>query len=210
MPTSFLLILSVPLIVSWIAFITLFILFKKKGLHLNKKQSWNFKGLIIAVVLVPVFLAVFSDYDFIFDCRRETQKCEYYHSTLLNKELRLAETFDFSGATHAEIKKHYHYRKSGYREAYYKVAFVSANSGFEMPHEFSFYGDAEDEAAKISSFLANDEDTYHYERLRSKEGNILLYIMIGVLAEIIAMAGAILFGFNLFTAARKDKKKKKI
>ena len=210
MPTIFLLILLVPLIVSWIAFITLFILFKKKGLRLNKKQSWNFKGLIIAVVLVPVFFAVFSDYDFIFDCRRETKKCEYYHSTLVNKELRLAETFDFSGAMHAEVKKHYHYRKSGYREAYYKIAFVSPDGGFEMPYEFSFYGDAEDEAEKIGSFLANREDAYHYERLRSENGNMFLYFTLGVFAEIIAVAGTILFGFNLFMAARKNKKKKNI
>ena len=74
-----------------------------------------------------------------------------------------------------------------------------------MPYEFSFYDDAEDEAAKISSFLANDEDVYRYEHLRSKNGNILIYIILGIFAEIIAFSGAILFGFNLFTAARKKK-----
>lgn len=208
MPTTFLHILLVPLIVSWIVFITLFILFKKKGLRLNEKQSWHFKALLISVVLVFGFFFFFKDQDFIFDCRRETQKCEYYHSTLADKELRPAGTYDISNVKNIEIRERYHRRKSGYKDYYYKIAFVSADGGFEMPYDFSFRDDARDEAEKIASFLTNNEDVYHYERIRSNEGNFLLYFMIGIFAETIAVAGSILFGVNLFMAARKNKKKK--
>ncbi len=210
MPTTFLHILLVPLLVSWILFITLFILFKKKGLRLNEKQSWHFKALLISVVLVFGFFFFFKDQDFIFDCRRETQKCEYYHSTLADKELRPAGTFDISDVKNIEIRERYRRRKSGYKDYYYKIAFVSADGGFEMPYDFSFRDDARDEAAKIGAFLEKDQDVYHYERIRSAQGNFLLYFMIGIFAETIAVAGSILFGVNLFMAARENKKKKNI
>ena len=205
MPTIFLLILLVPLIVSWIAFITLFILFKKKGLRLNEKQSWHFKALLISVVLVFGFISFFKDQDFIFDCRRETQKCEYYHSTLANKELRPAGTYDISDVKNIEIRERYHRRKSGYKDYYYKIAFASADGGFEMPYDFSFRDDARDEAEKIASFLTNNEDVYHYERIRSNEGNLLMYFIIGTFAEIIALAGAVLFGANIYLMKKNQK-----
>ena len=72
-----------------------------------------------------------------------------------------------------------------------------------MPYEFSFYGDAEDEAAKIGSFLTNGEDVYHYERLRLKNGNIFIYFTLGIFAELIAAAGAVLYGTTLYPARKK-------
>ncbi|MBR1776976.1 MAG: hypothetical protein IJ752_00110 [Alphaproteobacteria bacterium] len=202
MPFFILTIFTVPLIVSWILFITLFVLFKKKGLRLNEKQSWRFKGLIISVALVFGFFFFFKDQDFIFDCRHDTQKCEYYHSTMANKKLRLAGTYDISDVTNIEIKEHYRRRKSGYKDYFYKIAFVSSNDEFEMPYDFSFRDNARDEAAKISAFLTKNQDVYHYERIRSEEGNFLLYFMLGFFAEIIAVAGSVLFGFRLYQESK--------
>ena len=204
MPSAFLFILATPLIVSWIAFVALFVLFKKKGLRLNKKQSGHFKALLISVVAAFGFFAAFADRDFVFYCQSETQKCEYYRSTLVNKELRLAETYDLSGVASVEIRERFRRRKSGYKDPYYKIAFVSPAGGFEMPREFSFRDDARDEAAEIGAFLAKEKKSYRYERLSSKNGNLFLYIMIGTLAEIVAGAGAVLFGVILYGARRNN------
>ncbi|MBO4644638.1 MAG: hypothetical protein J5716_08545 [Alphaproteobacteria bacterium] len=196
-------IFTVPLILSWILFITLYVLFKRKGLRLNEKQSFNFKGLLCAVVLVFGFFFFFKDQDFIFDCRHDTQKCQYYRSTMANKKLKSAGTYDISGVKNIEIREHYYWRKPGYKKHYYKIAFVSADGGFEMPYDFSFRDNAKDEAAKISLFLDKNQDAYHYELIRSDNGNLLLYIMLEIFAEIISVAGSILFGAGLYQARKK-------
>ena len=72
----------------WGLFILLLIYVRKKGLSFSRQEKNNFYGILIFSVLVAGWFVFFQDLDFIFDCRKETQHCHYYHSTSYNKKLR--------------------------------------------------------------------------------------------------------------------------
>ena len=73
----------------------------KKGRGLSEKTKKELRIIPLIMLGVLAFFCFFKDRDMIFDCRKETMLCTYSRTTIANKTLRTAGTYDFSGAQHA-------------------------------------------------------------------------------------------------------------
>lgn len=118
--------------------------------------------------------------------------CRYFHSTIADRKMRPAGSYDFSAVTQAGLKKHM--RRSGRynHTAYYRVAFYSGDDSFEMPKDFHFRDDALEEIAKINNFLHSNRPAYRYEKRTSTAAEkdfliIILSMPVLILAAIIAV-----------------------
>ena len=196
-------------LLSWTAFILLLVKCRKKNIRMTKNQSWKITAITITLFGVLAYCAVFEDQDFIFDCRHETNQCEYFRSTFVDKELRLSKTYDISRATGVSVKEHYHRRRSGYKDYYYKVAVNTTDGGFEMPHEFPLADFAREEASILAAFFAGKRPFYHYEQRYSKGANEVFMIMGAMFTFMIGMAGCLICAFNLRGASQNKKKRKR-
>ena len=121
--------------------------------------------LCFAAALLFGYSLLFGDMYSTFDCQSDTQKCEYYSSTLINRELKPAQTYDISEITRTEVQRTNQKRRF-YDNHPYRIRFVSSNKSFSMPQEFSSFDDAANEAVKIDALLKRKEASYHYEASR--------------------------------------------
>lgn len=192
-------------VLSWGIFFLLFVSCRTKCIRMTKDQKWHLEAVILTLFGVLAYRAVFEDQDFVFDCRRETHQCEYWHSTFTDKGLRLAKTYDISNATGVGINEHYHRKRSGYKEYYYKVAVNTPEGGFEMPYEFSVADFAREEASKFAAFFAGQKKTYRYEEFKSAGSNEL-FMILGIMFSFLAgLMGCLVCGTNLYNAAKAKK-----
>lgn len=197
-------------VLSWVTFPALFFLCRKKHIRMTHQQRWYLMAVMITLFGVLAYCAVFEDQDFIFDCRRETHQCEYWHSTFTDKKLRLAKTYDISKATGVNVSEHYHRRRSGYRDYYYKVAINTPEGGFEMPYEFSVADFAREEASKFAAFFAGQKPSYRYEKFRSGNANELFTILGFMFSFLTGLTGCLVCGSNLYKESKENKQKQTI
>lgn len=161
---------------SWIVFLLLLVyarIFspeKLKSFAKEGKQYAVFLLLLLAGTIV--WFTFFEDAEFRFVCRKDTQRCEYHHSTLFNKELRIADSFGLDGINNVEIKRHTRYAgRRRARRPYYAVSFSGNGESFEMPKKFNYQSDAQKQAALAGAFLHTDVPEYVYmESTDSVEG----------------------------------------
>ncbi len=170
----------------------------KKGRGLSAKAKKDLRIIPLIMLGVLAFFCFFKDRDMIFDCRKETMLCTYSRTTIANKTVRTAGTYDFSGAQHAAIERRYHRRgRSGYRESYYKVIIPAANETIEIPYEFSFKEDAEEQAVKFSKFLQSNAPRYVYKDIHQEESEGLFFvIMLSAFTIMFSVIGLVSLFFN--------------
>lgn len=134
---------------------------KLKSFAKETKQYAVFLLLLLAGTIV--WFTFFEDAEFRFVCRKETQRCEYHHSTLFNKELRIADSFGLDGINNVEIKRHTRYAgRRRARRPYYAVSFSGNGESFEMPKKFNYQSDAQKQATLADTFLRTDIPEYIY------------------------------------------------
>ena len=168
------------------------------AVHLYKKRKRNDPSkeqdiprylLCFVAALLFAYSLLFEDMYSTFDCRSDTQKCEYYSSTLINWKLNPAKTYDISKIIRINVINTNRKRRI-YNNHPYNITFFSLDNTFSMPQEFSSYNDAANEAAKINDFLGKKQESYHYEASRSKVELIFDIII----TPILFIYGLILYG----------------
>ena len=161
--------------------------------------------LCFAAALLFGYSLLFEDMYSTFDCRSDTQKCEYYSSTLITRELKPAGTYDISEITRTEVQRTNRKRRF-YDNHPYRIRFVSHNDSFSMPQEFSSFDNAANEAAKIDAFLTRKEASYHYEASRPTSETVFHIIITPALF----IYGLILYGRKKEREREEGKKQRSV
>lgn len=152
----------------------------KKGKGLNAKEKKDMFIFFLIMVGVMGWFFFFHDEDVVFDCRKETSTCVYYHSTLANKQLREAKRYDISDARTVRIDERRHRSRHGYYgRKYYKVVITANHGDIAIPFEFDFREDAEKQAAKFSKFLNSEKPRCVFKDLHAKNYAGLFFIIMG-------------------------------
>ena len=161
---------------SWAFFLLLLVyarIFSPEKLKSFAKEGKQYAVFLLLLLTgTVVWFTFFEDAEFRFVCLKETQRCEYHHSTLFNKELRIADSFSLDGINNVEIKRHMRYAgKRRARRPYYTVSFSGNGKSFEMPKKFNYRSDAQKQATLTDTFLHTDIPEYIYmETTDSAEG----------------------------------------
>lgn len=135
---------------------------KLKG-EKRKEAFSRFKLVLACFVAVLGWFYFFEDKQLIFECAKETARCDYYHSTIADPELRFVKSYDFTKWTNIELQSFK--RRSGRYSSTtrYKIVFHSGTEQEEFPATFSIKEWAEEEIGKINRFLKTDRKRYVYE-----------------------------------------------
>ena len=169
---------------SWVVFLLLLVyarIFSPEKLKSFAKEMKLYAVFLLLLLTgTVVWFTFFEDAEFRFVCRKETQRCEYYHSTLFNKELRIAGSFGLDGIDNVEIKRHTRYAgRRRARRPCYAVSFSGNGKSFEMPKKFNYQSDAQKQASLAGAFLHTDVPEYVYtESTDSAEGMIVFSMFI--------------------------------
>ena len=152
----------VPLIITFIVFFILLSLkFVKRPPEVKATMISSMKWLFFAFSVAAGLFCFINDKATYFECRKETNACVYYRSTIFNPEIRLADKVPLTARSTAFVKKVKRYRKhSSYYE--YTVMLVAANSEYELPMTFRNEKWATDEKVKLNRFLTGERDRYVY------------------------------------------------
>ena len=147
---------------------------RKKGIFFPKHTILDLCLLAIIFIVVPIYQLGFSEKfgDFVFDCQKETQRCDHYYSTPNNEKLRLKKSYDLAGINNIELVTRVIKSKSGLftsGEKYY-LKFYGASDSFEMPREFILREEAEKQAGRIAKFLNTRKSRrYTYKKMVPEE-----------------------------------------
>lgn len=173
-------------------FILLLLFMRRQGLTFTKEEKKSFFFIILIFFGTVGYFFFFEDADFIFRCGKDTQRCDYHHSTHYNKNIRLARSFDLSGIKEAGIVRHK--RSCGRRcsKTVYRIVFNGENNSFEMPKDFDLKEDAERQAARAAAFLQTDKPYYAYQEITSNDTkHYLIMILPLFLSFILIMYGSL-------------------
>ena len=173
-------------------FILLLLFMRRKGLTFTKAEKKSFFFVILIFFVGTGYFFFFEDADFIFRCGKDTQRCDYYHSTHYNKNIRLARSFDLSGIKEAGIVPHKRSCGRHCSKTVYRIVFNGENNSFEMPKDFDFKEDAERQAARAAAFLQTDKPYYAYKEItpnNTKNDSIILLPLF--LSVILSMFGSL-------------------
>ena len=170
-----------PVIAIWGVFILLLIFMpRKRRIFIEKEKKY---AVIIPLLLIgsAAWFTFFEDAEFRFVCRKETQHCDYYHSTLFNKELRIADSYSLDGINDTAVKKRKRPRggrRRGVTKTVYTLVFNGPEKHFEMPKDFHFWEDALEQAEKAGVFLHTDVPEYVYTETSDPVNGIIFFFMI--------------------------------
>ena len=196
---DFVLAFAQPVAAVWGIFILLLVFAYKKGVSFTNKERNNFSGILIISVVVLGWFVFFKDLDFVFDCRKETQRCDYYHSTIYNKKLRQVRSYDLTGIKEVEIKTHIRHTGKHTTKTVYRLEFKGENGRFEMPNDFDFKEDAQKQARRASVFLQTDKPYYVYKDMTPKGSDKVLFIIITLsLSMFFAIVGILTLLVKIF------------
>lgn len=183
----------------WGLFILLLIYARKKGLSFSRQEKNNFYGILIFSVLVAGWFVFFQDLDFIFDCRKETQRCHYYHSTIYNKKMRLHRSYDLTGIREVEVVSRKRSCGRYCTKTVYRIKFKGENSSFEMAKDFDSRKLAQKQAARATTFLQTDKPYYIYKNLMpERAGHDLFFLIAAALSMVYAFVGILVLLVKIF------------
>ena len=186
---------SIAVLVLWGIFITYSV---KTGIDIrsfSKKEKTNLSLILLMSVFASIWFVFFEDQEMIFDCRRDTQKCEYYHSTLYDKQVRLARSYDLSDVKDATVSSYS--TRSG---KYYKIGFETPTGRFEIPDRFYCNIEIDRHLSEIRSFLKGERPGYIYKKPYDPASEYDFIILIALVS--LAMAAVAGIGI-IFSRDRK-------
>ena len=187
-------------------FILLLLFMRRQGLTFTKEEKKSFFFIILIFFGGVGYFFFFEDADFIFRCGKDTQRCDYHHSTHYNKNIRLARSFDLSGIKEAGIVPRKRSCGRHCSKTVYRIVFNGENNSFEMPKDFDFKEDAERQAARAAAFLQTDKPYYAYKEItpnNTKNYSIILLPLF--LSVILSMFGLLTALTKIFQRKKKEK-----
>ena len=185
--------------VVWGTFVLLLFYARRKGVSFTKSEKRTFFIVVSVLLAVSGGFAFFEDADFVFDCRKETRRCDYFHSTLSDRRVRLVRSYDLSGVDGAEIVSRRRSCGRYCRKTVYRIRFRGRENGFEMPKDFDFKDDAEHQASKAAAFLQTDKPLYRFQdTLPDDAGKDLIVIMGSVLSSALAFGSILTILMKLY------------
>lgn len=152
-----------PLLLAVIALlIAVFAIRKNKSPEAQKAAFSSMKWLVFAFSAATGLLCFLDDKATYFECRRDTNECVYYRSTIFNPEMRLANRFRLADNNRVIVEKVKRRRKySTYYE--YRLILYAGDAEHILPLHFgSFEEGAKEEKAKLNRFLTGEDDRYVY------------------------------------------------
>lgn len=201
---DFVLMFLQPVAAVWVVFILLLIYARKKGLSFTRQEKRSFFGILIISLPILGWFVFFEDLDFTFDCRKDTQTCTYFHSTIYNPNLRPVRSYDLTGIRETGIVPHKRSCGRHCTKTVYRVKFSGENYSFEMPKDFTFTDDARKQAGRAASFLQTDKPRYFYKDMAGKGADKDLFIIITAsLSMFVAMIGLITVAIKIFQSLKK-------
>lgn len=190
----------------WGLFILLLIYARNKGLSFSRQEKRSLLGILIISVPILGWFVFFEDLDFAFDCRKDTHRCVYYHSTIFNSNLRPARSYDLTGIRKTGIVPHKRSCGRYCTKTVYRVKFSGENSSFEMPNDFTFSDDARKQAGRAATFLQTEKTRYFYKNMTEKGANMNLFLILtSTLSLMFAMVGVLTLSVKIFKNLRKEK-----
>jgi len=152
-----------PLLLAFIALsIAVFAIRKNKSPNIRAKTISSMKWFVFAFAAATGLVCFWDDKATYFECRRDTNECVYYRSTIFNPEMRFADKFHLAEQTTTAVKRVKRHRKySTYYE--YKLVLHTDGTEYELPLHFGgFEEGANEEKAKLNRFLTGEGDRYVY------------------------------------------------
>ena len=196
---DFVSIFTVPVAVVWGIFALLSIYACKKGLSFTRLEKRSFAVVLIVLASVLGCFFFFEETGFVFSCRKSTQRCDYFHSTLYNQKLRLKHSYDLTDMTQIEIVPHKRSCGRYCRKTVYRIRFHGNGDGFEMPKDFDLKEDAEEQASKAADFIQTDKPRYVYKDIMPDgAGKNLMIVMVSVMSMVFALNGVFTLLIKLF------------
>ena len=179
-----------PAAAVWGIFALLLIYARQKGLSFTRQEKRSFIGILIVLAAVSGWFFFFKDASFIFSCQKSTQRCDYFHSTLYNKNLRLSRSYDLTGIKEIEIVPHKRSCGRHCTKTVYRIRFQGNGDGFEMPKDFDFKDDVRKQAAKASAFVQTDKSAYLYKDIMPDgAGKTLMFVIAALMSTAFAFVG---------------------
>ena len=174
-----------PVLIIWGIFILLLIYAHHKGLSFTAAERRNFLFVFCTIIAVLGGFALFKDLDFLFECRKETGRCDYYHSTIYNKELRLVRSYDLNGITDVEVVSRRRRCGKTCTKTVFRLVFKGENNSFEMPKDFDYQEDVREQAGKVVSFIKTNKRRFLYKDITSENADIELFIILSATLSMI-------------------------
>ena len=141
-----------PLLLSVIALlIALASIPKNKSPEVKAKAISSMKWLVFAFAAATGLFCFLDDKATYFECRRDTNECVYYRSTVFNPEMRFADSFRLAGNNRVIVEKIKRHRKYS---SYYEHILPLHFGGFEEG--------AKEEKVELNRFLTGERDRYVY------------------------------------------------
>ena len=154
---------------------------------------------ILACIICAVYVVFYMDNAFIFECREETRRYEYFRSTLKDPEMKLLRTYDISQATEVKIKRHSKRKK---KDSYYTNFINTQNGGFEIPYYFSARK-VKKELDRINDFVSGREQSYRFEELTVESvSGFYIYLLIFMIFTPFLL-GCMICDFNLWNGSKE-------
>ncbi|HBO58712.1 MAG TPA: hypothetical protein DD624_02225 [Alphaproteobacteria bacterium] len=152
-----------PLLLSVIALlIALASIPKNKSPEVKAKAISSMKWLVFAFAAATGLFCFLDDKATYFECRRDTNECVYYRSTVFNPEMRFADSFRLAGNNRVIVEKIKRHRKySSYYE--YRLILYAGDAEHILPLHFGgFEEGAKEEKVELNRFLTGERDRYVY------------------------------------------------
>lgn len=122
-----------------------------------------------AVIMGWVYF--FEDKQTIFECRKPSLTCVYYHSTIADPKLRFVRSYDLNSLQHIELKTEKRRKGKYSTRNVYKIVFHSETAQDEFPETFDIEDWAQEEIGKINRFLQDGKKQRYVYREGSEEIN---------------------------------------
>ena len=136
--------------------------FASKAPETKPEALSSVKLIVFAFAAATGLLCFLDDKAIYFECRKDTNECVYYRSTIFNPEMRLANGFRLADNNRVIVEKVKRRRKySTYYE--YRLILYAGDAEHILPLHFgSFEEGAKEEKAKLNRFLTGEDDRYVY------------------------------------------------
>lgn len=155
--------LAFPLLLAVIALlIALASIPKNKSPKVRAKAISSMKWLVFAFAAATGLFCFSDDKATYFECRKDTNECVYYRSTIFNPEMRFTDKFRLADNNRVVVEKVKRYRKySAYYE--YRLILYAGDAEHILPLHFGgFEGGANKEKVKLNRFLTGERNRYVY------------------------------------------------
>lgn len=130
----------------------------------TRENLLRLKMVLFCFVAALGHFTFFKDKQVVFECRKPSLNCAYYHSTIADPELRFVRSYDLKGLKSVELRTKKHRNRPFISGKFYKIVFHLEKEPANFPETFEIEDRAKKEIADFNRFLETDEQSYVYQR----------------------------------------------